>query len=112
MRHQAAQPDVPVQPEAAIHCIDHSLSALREFLPFGHQRCRILRRRERRHERPTRARQWQLTTPSGSPGYGGELTTPEYTAHVSGNDCGCVALADQPPFVAATMVRTTPLDIV
>lgn len=110
VRHATTKPNVAVQPKPPIHCVDHSLPAQCELLPFVHQGRKIAGRRNGGHARF--ARQWQVTTPSGSPGNGGVVLDPEKTEQVSGNDCGWVALADQPPFVAAMMVSTTPRDVV
>lgn len=110
VRHATTEPSVAVQPKPAIHCVDHSVPTQCELLPFVHQGREIARRWNGGYARF--ARQWQLTTPSGSPGYGGAMTDPEKTAQVSGNDCGWVALADQPPCVAEMIVSTTPRDVV
>lgn len=110
--HRAAHPDVAVQPEAAVHRVNHAVATLRKLHPLGEQRGRIARRRDGRNPERLRVRQRQATTPSGSPGNGGEATKPEYTVHVSGYDCGCVARADHPPVVAEMIVNTTPCDVV
>jgi hypothetical protein len=57
---------VPMQPQATVHRVNHSLATQRELLPVVHQSRGITRRRNGRHAQI--ARQWQLTTPSGSPG--------------------------------------------
>lgn len=52
---------------------------------------------------------WHPMSPSTEAGESAE-TLPVKSAQVSGNDAGCVALADQPDPVASTMLNTTPGD--
>lgn len=33
VRHSPTQPDVTMQPESAVHCVDHAVAALRELHP-------------------------------------------------------------------------------
>jgi hypothetical protein len=86
VRHWAPHPDVPVQPESAVHCVNHAVAAQGKLHPLIHQRRGVTRRRDGRNAKLRASRQWQLTTPSGSPGYGGDVTMPEKTEHVSGKD--------------------------
>lgn len=109
MRHRATQPDVTVQPEPTVHRENHSIASLLKLTPLEHQRGGITRWWNGRHPKRRFPAQRQLTTPSGSPAYGG-VTLPEYTEHVSGNDCGCVTFADQPLTDALIIVNTTPGD--
>jgi hypothetical protein len=100
-----------MQPKPAVHCVQHSLAPYGELLPLHHQRRGITRRGDRRKRTPKRVAYWQDTNPSAVAGTGGESTLPVNIAQVSGNDCGCVTLADQPEAVAETMVRITPGDV-
>lgn len=109
--HRTPEPDVTMQPEAAVHGVHHALAPRAELLPLEEQRGGVLRwwRRNARWVAPPH---WQPTTPSDVAGAGGDDTNPEKIAQTKGKDCGCVARADQPPFVASMMVTTTPLDVV
>lgn len=111
VRHRAPKPHVAVQPEPAVHCVQHSLATRAELLPFQEQ-CGGIFRWWRRNARRVAPPHWQPTTPSAVAGGGGEDTKPENIAQTSGKDCGCVARADQPPLVASMIVTTTPLEVV
>lgn len=101
------EPQVPVEPESAAHRVDHALAPITELLPVEHQRRGVLRRRDLRARRHRRPAHWQVTTPSMVAGAAGAMF-PENSAHVSGYDRGCVAMADHPPTVASTIVISTP----
>ena len=103
MCHRPAKPGVPVQPESAVHCVDHAIATVRELPPWrrpadvglAHAACCY----------------WQPINPSIVAGASGE-TLPANIAQVSGYDAGCVARADHPDAVAATMSIVTPGEVV
>lgn len=113
VRHGSTEPHVAMQPEPSVHRVNHAITPPRELDPLVEQGGGVLGRWNGWHaKRRARARlsgQRQTTTPSGSPGVGA-LTWPQKMAQVSGNDWGCVAFADQPPVLAAMIVRYTPFE--
>lgn len=111
VRHRAPEPHVPMQPEAAVHGVDHPDAPIGKLTPFEAQGVGVPRQRDAWRVRRASSAHWQVTRPSALAG-GTAATLPEKYAQVSGNDCGWVALADHPPRVAFTMVRTTPADAV
>jgi len=90
---RAALPSVSVQPEPAIHCVDHPLAAFVEF-----SKLRSLARGTSGHP------YWQVTTPATVAG-ATAAAVPMKRAQKCGYDSGCVAVADQPTLVAS--VTTT-----
>lgn len=98
MRHCRAEPDMPVEPEAALHRVYHAGAPIREFSP------------DRRHWRVGAVIYWQYTAPSVNAMDGGDATVPKYSAQVNGNDEGCVACADHPDADAVPIVTVTPLE--
>ncbi len=109
MGESPTEPEVAMQPEAAVHGVDHAVTTAGELLPLQQERGRVARWRDRREGgRVARAAHWQATTPSSVAGAGGAIV-PLNIAQVSGYDIGCVVIADQPPEVAPMMVSCVPL---
>ncbi len=52
MRHRTTEPDVPMQPEPAIHRMSHSVAPFLELTPFGQKRGWIRRVWNRREGAP------------------------------------------------------------
>lgn len=107
VREALAEPEVPMEPEAATHRVDHPCSTIAELDPLELQRGAVLRRRNRGELRIDRPTHWQVMTPSVVAGAAGAML-PLYIAQVSGYESGWVAVADQPPTVAFTIVSCTP----
>jgi hypothetical protein len=93
MRHRMPSPDMAVQPKTAGHRMDHPLATVLKLTP---------------PERRRRVRYWQPMSPSTVAGACAVVAPPTKIAHVSGNDCGWVAVADQPDADAFVMFTTTP----
>lgn len=54
MGHPSPEPNVPMQPETAVHRVDHSVAASGELHPLALQCVHIPRRRDRRDTEPLR----------------------------------------------------------
>lgn len=109
MREPATEPEMPVQPESAAHRVDHAIATTRELAPFEEEGRGVARRGDAGWRGLSAVAHWQAMTPSAVAGAWGAIV-PEKIAHVSGYDCGCVAVAAQPPAVAPVIVRLTPFD--
>lgn len=95
--HGMPAPRVTMKPKTSLHRMHHTVTPPGELGPLDRSRfCG-------RHH-------WQLITPSVVAG-GTAVTLPANSAQVSGNEAGCVALADHPDAVASTMERTTPGEV-
>lgn len=82
MGEPTAEPKVPVQPEAAVHRVDHAGAAIAELEPVECERLRVPGRRYCARL-IGRVAHWQETTPSMVAGGVGAML-PEKSAQVNG----------------------------
>ena len=108
VREPLAQPEVPMEPKASAHGVNHPVAPLAELDPFELQSCDVPQWRNRRKPRIATAGHRQVMTPSAVAGAAGAML-PLNIAQVSGYESGCVAIADHPPTVAPMIVNCTPL---
>lgn len=97
MGHPNAAPCVPVKPEATGQRVLDASPPETKLVPD-------------RRVGASFGTYWHPMSPSTVAG-DNAVTEPVNRAQVSGNDAGCVALADHPAPVASTMLSTTPGDV-
>jgi hypothetical protein len=110
MRHRAALPNVPVQPQSAVHREDHPIPARDELAIRTIVRCGASIGRETAHARLSIGNQLQVMRPSTVDG-ATAVAVPKYTVHFSAPSDMCVAEADQPPAVASGTTIVTPVEV-
>src|SRR6185437_5120575 len=110
MRHRAAFPDVPVQPQSAVHREDHPLPARDELAIQTIVRVGALRGRRTAQAQWSIGNQLQVMRPSSVDG-ATAVAVPKYTVHFSAPSDWCVAEADQPPAVASGTTIVTPGEV-
>lgn len=95
VRHRTPLPDVTVQPEAAVHGVDHPFTSRAEFAV---------------HLAGIIPAHLQATSPLTVAGDTG-AAAPMKIEQRCGYDSGLFDVADQPTFVASLMVTTFPCDV-
>src|SRR5262249_36922050 len=96
MRHAASLPQMAVQPQTAIHGVDHSISPLFKFSKL-------------RSIQGETSVYWQATTPAAVAG-ATAVAVPMNIAQKCGHESGFVTVAAQPVGVAWTIEIASPCD--
>ncbi len=109
--HCSALPDVAMEPQAAVHRVNHPLAPKRELTIGTIVERAVTIDRIATHPRAAAiVDQLQVIRPSSVDG-ATAAAVPKYTVHFSAPSAACVAEADQPPAVASGTEIVTPEEV-